>query len=314
MAENTRMRLILGFAAVYLIWGSTYLAIKIGVRTIPPFMLIGLRFILGGAILHVWMRMRGVKMPTFRQWLSATVIGILLIAGGTGLVAYAELTVPSGLAALLIAVAPMWLVLADWIGPGGKKPKLTVVLGLILGFIGVALLIDPRVIESAVLIDKFGLFVVVLATIFWAVGSIYSRHAPMPQSKLLGSSMYMLAGGLALLVASISCGEMESFSFASVSNDSWFALLYLIILGSLGFVSYIWLLSATTAAKAATYAYVNPVIALVLGYLLADELIDAKVILCSTIIIVSVVIIVSAKKESRNPENKDIVQAKHATL
>jgi len=296
MSDSPRFKIIISFAAIYLIWGSTYLAIRMGVETIPPFMLAGLRFLAAGMGFYALMRFRGTPRPTRTQWKSAAIIGAMLAGGGTGLVSWAEVTVPSGLTALLVAMVPMWIVLVDWLRPRGIRPSMPVVVGLLLGFAGVVFLINPSSIGGAGEINQFGAMLIVLATISWAVGSVYSRQADQPESKMLGTGMQMIAGGALLLVASILSGETTQFDFGAVTAKSWLALIYLTTMGSVGFAAYVWLLRTTAVAKVATYAYVNPVIALMLGSLLAGELISMRTLLASTIILLAVIMIISAKK------------------
>jgi len=295
LSEPSKYKIILGFAAIYIIWGSTYLAIRLGVESLPPFLMAGLRFLTGGLLLYGWARLAGAEAPKRSHWRPAATIGLLMAGGATGLVTWAETTVPSGLAALLVAVVPMWIVLADWLRPGGARPTLIVISGLLLGFLGVALLINPGDIVGVGDIDKLGAMVIVIATISWAIGSIYSRHAHQPRSKTLGAGMQMLAGGAGLMIAAALTGEMTAFHVDGVALRSWLALGYLITVGSAAFAVYIWLIAASTPAKVATYAYVNPVIALFLGYIVAGETLDGRVLACSLVIITAVFIIIMAR-------------------
>ncbi|MDH3891203.1 MAG: EamA family transporter [candidate division Zixibacteria bacterium] len=303
MSEHMKFKIALGFAAIYIIWGSTYLAIRLGVGSIPPFMMAGIRFMVGGLIMYTWMRARGVAAPSPKHWWTASVIGTLLAAGGTGLVTWAETTVPSGLTALLVAMVPMWIVLVDWLRPNGIKPRRLVVAGLGLGFFGVALLINPTDIGGVGEIDKFGALLIVLATMSWAIGSVYSRHAEQPSSKLLGASMQMLVGGGVLLLASALTGEFNSYDVGATTLESWMALTYLITVGSGAFAVYIWLIGASTPSKVATYAFVNPVIALVLGALVAGEALSGWTFFCSVIVILAVFMIIRSKARAAQPTN-----------
>lgn len=303
MSEQMKLKIILGFAAIYIIWGSTYLAIRLGVETIPPFMMAGIRFVIGGLSIYLWMRSRGVAAPSRKHWWTAGIIGILLAAGGTGGVTWAETTVPSGLTALLVAMVPMWIVLVDWLRPGGVKPRKLVVAGLALGFVGVALLINPTDIGGAGEIDKFGAGLIVLATMSWAIGSIYSRHAVQPSSKLLGAGMQMIIGGGVLLVASALTGEFGSWDIGATTFKSWAGLAYLITIGSGAFAVYVWLIGASTPSKVATYAFVNPVIALVLGAIVAGEALSSWTFFCSVIVIMAVFMIIRSKARAAQPTN-----------
>ena len=309
MSEHMKLKIMLGFAAIYIIWGSTYLAIRLGVASMPPFMMAGVRFLLGGLIIYLWMRARGVAAPSRRHWWTASIIGTLLAAGGTGLVTWAETTVPSGLTALLVAMVPMWIVLVDWLRPKGIKPRWPVVAGLALGFVGVALLINPTDIGGVGEVDRFGAVLIVLATLSWAIGSIYSRHAEQPSSKLLGAGMQMLVGGGVLLIASALTGEFGNYDIGDTTLKSWMALTYLITIGSAAFAVYIWLIGASTPSKVATYAFVNPVIALVLGSLIAGEALSSWTFFCSIIVILAVFMIIRSKARAAQPTNGAISYA-----
>jgi drug/metabolite transporter (DMT)-like permease len=300
---NSKYSVALGMTAVYLIWGSTYLAIRLGVETMPPFLMTGTRFVIGGIMLYAFARLRGEASPRLAHWLPAMVLGLLMPAGGTGLVSWAEKTVPSGLAALLVAMTPMWIVLGDSIRPGGIRPNRMTIAGLALGFIGVTLLINPTGIGEIVEIDLWGALAIIVATMFWATGSIYSRHASQPKSKVLGTGMQMIAGGTGLLIGSVLFGELSGFDIGGVTMQSWMALSYLITIGSIGFAIYVWLLSVTSVTRVSTYAYVNPVVALALGNLVAGEQLSNWTLGCSVLIVIAVTIIITSK--SRSPKSDD---------
>jgi len=301
MFKNSTTKIFFGFATIYLIWGSTYLAIRLGVETMPPFLMAGTRFLAGGLLLYGLMRLRGVDRPNLSHWRPAVITGLLMPAGGTGLVTWAETTVPSGMTALLVAMVPMWIVLADWSSPRGTRPTLLVSAGLILGFAGVALMINPTDIGGPGDINKLGALAIVVATISWAIGSIYSRHADQPRSKVLSAGMQMIAGGAGLLLASALYGEYSSFELQAVTLVSWLSLGYLTIIGSIAFVAYVWLLTATTAAKVSTYAFVNPIIALALGTLVAGEALSGWTLGCAVIVIAAVTLIIAGKARTHEP-------------
>ncbi len=293
--EASSTKIILAFAAVYVIWGSTYLGIRFAIETIPPFLMAGVRFFVAGAGLFLWLRLRGVPGPTWRQWRSMSVIGFLLIGIGNGAVSWAEQTVPSGLTALIIALTPLWFVGIEWF-QHAIRPSLEVVLGLALGLIGMIVLIDPARITESGHLDPLGTAVVVFGTIAWASGSMYSRKAEHPPRPMLGTAMQMMTGGAMLLLASAFTGEMTSFDIGAVSAFSLAALAYLIVFGSLiAFTSYIWLLKAVPPARVATYAYVNPVIAVFLGWLLAGELLNIRIVIAAAIIVAGVALITAFK-------------------
>ncbi len=305
-----RVSVVLAFAAVYVLWGSTYLAIRVGVETIPPFLLAGTRHLTAGALLLAWLRLSGTAAPTRRHWRSAAVIGGLMLLGGNGLVTWAEQRVPSGLAALIVASVPIWMTLLHGL-QSRQRPHGIVLLGLALGLGGLVFLVAPgRVAGVAGHVDPLGAAALLSAALFWAIGSLYSRKAPLPSSTLLATAMEMTAGGLILLATSTAAGEWRRFSFAAVSGRSLFALGYLIVAGSLlGFTAYIYLLGATTPARVSTYAYVNPVVAMFLGWVLAGEVVTLKTLVAASIIVASVALIIrhdtrrasSARKENVTP-------------
>ena len=284
--------------ALYIVWGSTYLAIRFSVETIPPFMHAALRFLISGAILYAWRRMSGDPAPTAGNWRSTAIVGTALLLGGNGLVAWAEQSVPSGIAALMISTSPFWLVLFESMRSGGSKPTWQGILGLVIGFAGVFLLIGPAEITGGEgNFDTFGVILLLLAPLFWSMGSIYARGADMPKSTLLSTGMQMLTGAVALFIVSTFKGEFNGFSVAEVSSRSWWGLIYLITFGSLvGFVSYGWLLHNAPVSLTSTYAYVNPIVAVFLGWLLANEDLNARIAIASAIIIGSVVLINSARQ------------------
>lgn len=290
-ATSQTTKVLLAFGAVYVIWGSTYLGIRFAVETIPPFLMAGTRFATAGALLYLWLRARGAPSPTPRQWRETAIIGALLIGGGNGAVSWAEQTVPSGLAALIIALTPLWFVAIEWLRDGVRPTRL-VVLGLLLGLAGMVALIDPTRLTGSDQIDLFGAAAIVAGTIAWAAGSMYSRTAELPARPLLGTAMQMLTGGVLLLVVSAFSGEAATLDLQRVSATSFAALGYLIVFGSLiAFTSYIWLLKAVAPSRVATYAYVNPVIAVFLGWLLASEPMNARIALAAAIIVAGVALI-----------------------
>ncbi len=284
--------------ALYIVWGSTYLAIRFSVETIPPFLHAALRFLISGAILYIWRRAAGDSLPTKSNWKATAIVGTLLLLGGNGLVALAEKNVPSGIAALVISTSPFWLVLFESLRAGGTKPNWQSLVGLVIGFGGVFLLIGPAEITgSEQQLNTFSVTLLLIAPFLWSLGSIYARGADMPKSTLMSTGMQMLMGSVALFIVSIVTGELNGFNFGEVSLRSWWGLAYLITFGSLvGFVSYGWLLHNAPVSLTSTYAYVNPVVAVILGWLLADESLDARILLASAIIIGSVILINSARQ------------------
>jgi drug/metabolite transporter (DMT)-like permease len=245
----------------------------------------------------MWRRAAGDPAPNLSNWKSTAIVGTALLLGGNGFVAWAEQTVPSGIAALMITTSPFWLVLFEALRAGGTKPTWQAILGLILGFVGVFILVGPAEITGVEGgFDTFGIILLLLAPLFWSMGSIYARGADMPKSTLLSTGMQMLTGALALFLVSLVKGELNGFSLGIVSTRSWLALAYLITFGSLiGFVSYGWLLHNAPVSLLSTYAYVNPVVAVLLGNWLADEPLNGRILVAAAIIIGSVVLINSAR-------------------
>jgi drug/metabolite transporter (DMT)-like permease len=287
-----RARLLAAFAAVYLIWGSTYLAIRLAIETLPPFTMAAVRFLIAGTLLYSWLRLHKTAPPTRIHWRSAAVVGGLMLMGGNGGVTWAEQRVPSGLAALLIATVPVWMVILEALRPGGTRPTRRIGVGLALGLAGIALLIGPVNLAGGERVDPLGAGVLLLAALSWAGGSLYSRRAPLPAVPLLGTAMEMLAGGALLLLASGLTGEWGRLDVAAVSSRSLLALGYLVIFGSLlGFTAYVWLLRNTTPARASTYAYVNPMVAVFLGWAFAGESLTWQMLLAAAVIVAAVVLI-----------------------
>lgn len=294
--QPSRAAVAAALAAVYVVWGSTYLAIRFAVETLPPFLMAGVRFTVAGLILYGWRRAVGFGRPTAREWRAATVVGGLMLLCGNGGVVWAEQWIESGTAALIVASVPLWMVLMDWLRPGGRRPRATVWLGILVGLAGVGLLLgvpDPGPNYLA------GGIVLVLASVAWAAGSLYSRSASLP-APLLATGMQMLAGGGLLLLAGLVTGEASAVDPASFSTRSLLALLYLIVFGSLiGYSAYVWLLRVTPAAIASTYAYVNPLVAVLLGWLLAGEQMNARIILASLVIVGGVALITAVRVQAR---------------
>ncbi len=286
--------LVAAFAAIYVIWGSTYFAIRVAIETIPPFLMAGLRFLFAGAVLYAWCRWRGAPAPSRRHWLSATIIGGLLLLGGNGGVVWSEQFVPSGIAALIVATVPLWLVLLNWLGSAGQRPGIAEVVGVALGFTGMILLVQMGGDDGGEPLHRVGAIVLLFATLSWSVGSLYSRRAPLPSSPLVATGMEMLAGGALLTVAGTVAGEWPRFAPSAMSFRSLAAVLYLIVFGSLvAFTAYMWLLRVTTPARVATYAYVNPIVALLLGWGFAGEPLTARTLLASAVILLGVVVTIT---------------------
>jgi drug/metabolite transporter (DMT)-like permease len=301
---SLRWRIAAALGIVYLIWGATYLAIRFAIETMPPFLMAGARFLVAGVVLYVWMRVRGAARPTLAQWGSAAIVGALLLVFGNGGVVWAEQLVPSGIVALLIGTVPLWMALLDWLRPGGARPGLAVVIGLVFGFAGVALLIGPVDLAGGGRVNLLGTAVVLVAAVSWASGSLYSRSGRLPASPLLGTAMEMLAGGALLLVAGAATGELPHVHLAAISVRSALGLGFLIVFGSLvAFSAYIWLLRTTTAAVVSTYAYVNPVVAVLLGWALAGEALTPRIGVAAAVIVAGVVVLTTFQARQRRRDN-----------
>jgi drug/metabolite transporter (DMT)-like permease len=290
----SRARILMAFAALYVIWGSTYLAIRYAIETLPPFLMAGLRFVAAGGILYVWTRLRGAAPPDRGHWKAAALIGGLMLLGGNGAVVWAEQRVPSGVTALLVATVPLWMVVLS-----RTRPDSRVLGGLVLGFAGLALLLGPAQFAGGRRIDPAGAGVLVLGSLSWTAGSLVSRRARLPSSQLLAIAMEMLAGGTLLLAASLVSGDAAGFHPGNLSARSGLSLLYLIVLGSLvGFTAYIWLLRVVDPSRVATYAYVNPLVAVFLGWALAGEPLTPRTMLAATVIVGAVALITSRPARS----------------
>ena len=284
--------------ALYIVWGSTYLAIRFAVETIPPFLMAGTRFLVSGLILYGWRRLAGDPAPTRRQWRSTIIVGLLLLLGGNAVVSWAEQHVASGIAALIVASIPLWVALINSLRPHGVKPDWKIALGLLIGFGGIVLLVASTNRQtSSTGMSVVGVVALLLAAFLWSIGSIFSGDADMPSSSLLATGMEMLSGSVGIFLVATLGGEWRLLNISAISMRSWLGLLYLIGFGSLiGFTSYVWLLRNAPVALVSTYAYVNPVVAIFLGAWLAGEFIDFPIILSALVIIASVVVINMSKK------------------
>jgi drug/metabolite transporter (DMT)-like permease len=301
-ARPSTFAFVLAFAAIYLVWGSTYLGIRIAIETMPPFLMGGARFVIAGAALLLFLRLRGAARPTAHQWRTNAIIGTFLLLGGNGLVIWAEQTIPSGLTALLIGAGPLFIVLTEWAWPGGTRPTLVTTGALLLGFAGVIWLAAPWETASGGGLHPAGVFAILVACVSWAIGSIYSRHAKHGAEPLLAASLQMLGGGAALLVAALFHGDFPRLELAAISGRSWGAFVYLIGAGSLiGFSTFVWLMKHSTPARVATYAYVNPLVAVFLGWLILSEPITPRTIVASVIIIAAVAMITTEKARAVKP-------------
>lgn len=302
---GSKARLIAAFAAVYIVWGSTYLAIRFAIETIPPFLMASTRFLIAGAVLYAWARWRGAPPPTPPQWRAAAVVGALLLFIGNGGVTWAEQVVPSGITALLIATVPLWFVVLDWFFHSRTRPTPGIIAGLVVGTGGVLLLIGPLENDRVGSINMIGVAALMVATIAWSAGSLYSKGAPHPPSPLLGTAMQMLVGGALLMVTGLATGEAGRVNIGALSIRSLASLLYLILFGSImAFSAYVWLLRVVSPSRVATYAYVNPVIAVVLGWAFAGEELTLRTIIAAAVIIAGVVLIINNQSRTKPKPNR----------
>ncbi len=294
--SRTSTLVIVAFGLVYVVWGSTYLAIRIGIESFPPLLLAGTRHLLTGLILYPLLRWKTGVRPAAAHWRMSFITGFLLLFIGNGGVCLAERTVPSGVTALLVATVSLWMVLVDWLRPGGARPGPRVIAGLLLGFSGLALLVGPKNLGGSGRVDPFGVGLLVIASLAWASGSVYSKHAGgLSGSPLLGAAMQSLAGGVSLWIAGILSGEVSALHLHAISVRSWAALAYLVVFGSMvGFTAYIYILKKSTATRVATYAFVNPVVALFLGWLLVGESITLRTVIAAAVILTAVLLVITA--------------------
>lgn len=284
----------MAFAAVYLLWGSTYLAIKVAVRTIPPFFMASARFLIAGSVLYVLTRLRGAARPTLPHWIAAASVGALLLVGGNGSLSWSEQRVPSGLAALLLATIPIWMVLLDGGWRGWPRQGGRVLGGLAMGLAGIVLLAGPAKLWGSSRLDPLGAAVLMFASLCWSVGSLYTRPAKLPPSPFLAAAMEMLAGGAMLAVLGFMTGEGRELHPAKIAFGSILAVLYLVVFGSLlGFTAYIWLLGVTSTARVSTYAYVNPLVAVFIGWAFAGEPLTPRTLVATGAIVAAVALMIS---------------------
>ncbi|MBX2844046.1 MAG: EamA family transporter [Flammeovirgaceae bacterium] len=289
-------QLVLAFGAIYIIWGSTYLAMKYAIETMPPFLMAGIRFLIAGGILYAWSYFKGVPKPTFNHWKSATIIGGFLLLGANGGVAWAEKFVDSGMAALIITSEPLMIVLIMWIYKK-QKPSTISLIGVFVGIIGMFLLIGPVEIANAQHLHPVGLSVIILAALSWSIGSVYSSEADLPSHPIQNTAMQMLAGGALLFIFSLTFEDLKHFEFTAISFESGLAFFYLIIFGSIiAFSAFSWLMRVESPSKVSTFAYVNPVIALFLGWSFRGEVFSSQSLFAAALLISAVFMITVGKK------------------
>jgi drug/metabolite transporter (DMT)-like permease len=304
-----RWKTLLAFAIIYFVWGSTFLAIRIGVREVPPLLLAGMRFFAAGIVLYGWMRAKGAASPTRSEWASTTLLAVLIFLVDYGLVFWAEQRVPSGITAVMLATIPVFTALAEILILRTQRLTFRLGIALAVGLAGVAVLVSRSVSLGDAPIERSGARALVVGAISWSLASVLSRKLSLPQSKVMSSGAQMLVGGILLIVAAATFGEFRGFHTRDVSARAWLALLYLVIAGSIvAFTAYVWLIHHESPTKVGTYAYVNPVIAVVLGYFLGGEALGARTILGTLLVLVSVVVITTTPKKRMEVTETDPTQ------
>ena len=295
------------FAIIYFVWGSTFLAIRVGVHEIPPLLFASMRFFIAGLILLAWTITRREPFPNRREWLSAFVIALIIFVGDYGLLFWAEQRVPSGLAAVMLATIPAFIALSEIVFLRTQRLTVRLALALLIGLAGVAVLVSRGLNLGGAPIDTAGAAALIVASINWSIGSVLTRKLPLPPSKVMSSGAQMFAGGILLALAAPLLGELHRFHPAAVSRGAWIALLYLIVAGSImGFTAYIWLIHHQSPTKVGTYAYVNPVVAVLIGYFLGGEPLGARTILGTLFILLSVIVITTARARQPVPDTAKV--------
>jgi drug/metabolite transporter (DMT)-like permease len=291
-SHPAKWKTLLAFAVIYFVWGSTFLAIRIGVREVPPLLLAAMRFFTAGLILYLWMLAHGERSPSRREWGSVFAIALLIFVCDYGLLFWAEQRVPSGIAAVMLATIPVFMALSEIVILRTQRLTIRLALSLLIGIAGVSVLMSNSLNVGGAAIDRSGALALIIASITWSIAAALSRRLPLPSSKVMSSGTQMFAGGLMLTVAAGAFGEFRNFNPGAVSRGVWFALLYLIVAGSIiAFTAYVWLLHHESPTKVGTYAYVNPVVAVLVGYFLGGETLGPRTILGTLCVLVSVIVI-----------------------
>ncbi len=308
-ARPPSWKILLAFAIIYFVWGSTFLAIRVGVREVPPFLLAGMRFTVAGLVLYAWLRLTDTPSPSRREWLAATFLGALIFLLDYGCLFWAEQRVPSGIAAVVLATIPVFITLMEIVFLRTQRLTVRLSLALLVGLCGVAVLVNHSFTFGEVPINRAGASALLLASFTWSIATILTRRLPLPASKPMSAAAQMFSGGLQLFVLAALTHEFSGFHPQAVSATAWWSLLYLIIAGSIvGFTAYIWLLHYESPTKVGTYAYVNPVVAVAVGYFIGKEPIGPRTLLGGLLILISVVSITTT------PKQKDLPARENAAL
>jgi len=287
---------VLAFAIIYFVWGSTFLAIRVGVREVPPFLLAGMRFFVAGVVLFGWLRLKGTPSPSRREWIAATALAVCIFVLDYGLLFWAEQRVPSGIAAVMLATIPVFMALSEILILRTQRLTFRLALALLVGIGGVSVLVSRSVSFGEAPIDRAGAFALVIAAMSWSIASALTRKLPLPASKVMSSGAQMLAGGILLALTAAILGEFRGFNIQAVSRGAWYALAYLIVAGSIvGFTAYVWLIHHESPTKVGTYAYVNPVVAVIVGYFLGGETVGPRTLVGTLLVLVSVIVITTTR-------------------
>ncbi len=317
-SKPSAWKVLLAFAIIYFVWGSTFLAIRVGVREVPPFLLAGMRFLVAGIVLYGWMRVRGTPSPTVREWGGASLLAILIFVFDYGLLFWAERRVPSGIAAVMMATIPVFMALGEIVFLGTQRLTARLGFALLVGMAGVAVLVGHSISLGGAPVDTAGACALIVAAVSWSVAASLSRKMPLPAAKAMSSGAQMLAGGVFLTLTAAFLGEFRGFQVQAVSREAWLALIYLIVAGSIvGFTAYVWLIHHESPTKVGTYAYVNPVVAVLVGYFLGGEAIGPRTIAGTALVLVSVVVISTTPKvvqECSTSESSSLREVRKALL
>jgi drug/metabolite transporter (DMT)-like permease len=309
-----KWKTLLAFAMIYFVWGSTFLAIRVGVREVPPFLLAAMRFLAAGLVLYLWMLAHGERSPSGREWMSAFLLALLIFVFDYGLLFWAEQRVPSGVAAVMMATIPVFMALSEIIFLRTQRLTIRLALSLLIGIAGVWVLVSNSLDNSLKIggaaIDRSGAIALIFSAISWSIAAALSRKLPLPASKVMSSGAQMFAGGLLLTLAAAALGEFHDFHPQAVSREAWLALVYLIVAGSIiAFTAYVWLLHHESPTKVGTYAYVNPVVAVLVGYFLGGETLGPRTILGTLCVLISVIVITTTPSKKLQPVATAVAEA-----
>ena len=305
-ARPASWKILLAFAMIYFVWGSTFLAIRVGVHEVPPFLLAAMRFFTAGLVMYAWLRLKGTPVPTRREWVAASALGALIFVVDYGCLFWAEQRVPSGIAAVVLATIPVFITLMEIIFLRTQRLTVRLSLALIVGLFGVAVLMNHSLSLGEVPVNRAGAIALLVASVTWSVATVVTQRLPLPSSKPMSAATQMLTGGVLLFVLTALTGEFTGFRIQAVSGRAWFALIYLIIAGSIvGFTAYVWLLHYESQTKVGTYAYVNPVVAVCLGYFVGGESVGPRTLLGTLLVLVSVITITTTPKAGLDEKDKN---------